>query len=485
MNQSTTAQPQHSYTNLLWNLLPFLFLLSMLLLFHRNIHSFDQDDSMYGQVPAQYSFSEYMRYQYYGLSGRLSSFATIYIVRSYHVRVWRVLNSMVITGLCASLSSLVLGIQFLLRDRLKNASTIWFICLGLGFININVLGSSVFWITGSFIYLWPITAGCLALIPFRERLTSGEFRITPRSFLFYLIPPLAGIYAGLGQEQIAMMVVLLMIAGDIALYRSHNRVDPYLITITILTVISAVVQLTAPGNQGRYEFELQNALPGFSEMTDIQHLVLGISWVMDKIINFNRLLLILIFSFLAISFSTKAVSRVDSALMTFTVFTSAFLVVSSFHLDYLHPGLQSWVHETFYTFNEYPDFANAYARLDKNPNFFLYFIPYLIWVPVILTTPFLLLKGFREQSFNGWVSAISFTVAFCTLAALAFSPTIFLSGNRTVAVFSFTLLFIASGLFHFIKQRIALPIILAIFSVAALNLGFLWIEWSRNYFIYW
>lgn len=471
--------------NFIWNIIPFLILFLYLLAFHQNIYSFDRDDSVLGGIQEKYSLSEHLIKLYYNWSGRLSVEATVYIVRSYHVRLWRVLNSLVLTGLCFNLALLLLGNKFWLQDYRKTTKAIWFTCLGLGLINMNVLGSSSFWITGSLYYLWPISVGCVAVLPFYERLYNGPIKITLTNVVYYIIPPLAAIYAGMGNEQVALTLIMLMLIANLALYKSTKTIDRYLLLITALTAISALISWSAPGNQIRYEKSIELEFPNFNELTIGQHLFLGLSWLLNKIINTNRVLLIVLFALISVSLKRNPATRGGRALRTAALFVAAFLVVSSLHLDYLHPEFQAWIHERFYTFNELTDFARAYEKLGRNYNFYLFFVPYLIWIPTLVCTPYLIYKSYQDYPGRGGALALLFCVGICSMALLIFSPTMYASANRVSAIFSIILLFILSNLFHKVQEDIPMPILAALLSIAILNIVFQQEEWSRRYFIHW
>jgi len=253
--------------NIVWNILPFIILFIFLLAFHKNIYSFDKDDSYFTNVQEKLSFPEFMIRRYTEWSGRISIEATMYLVLEHSIRLWRLINPLVLTGLCINLAILLFGNKFWLNDYRITAKTIWLICLGIGLINIQVLGSSSFWITGSFNYLWPIFAGSLALFPFREGLSNELSRSPIKTFLCNSLFFISAIYAGLGNEQVALVLCGLMFAVNVKIFVSKKKVVPFLLLMNVITILAFIILWTAPGNRIRYE---QSIIQLFPNVTVVQ-----------------------------------------------------------------------------------------------------------------------------------------------------------------------------------------------------------------------
>jgi len=230
---------------------------------------------------------------------------------------------------------------------------------------------------------------------------------------------------------------------------------------------------------------LRKSYANFRDLSIGQHLFLGLRWLLDKIINIDRFLLILFFALAAVFLRNNSGAKVDKILGSATAFIAAFLVVFSLNLDYLHPKFQEWFQQLFFSFKDTKEFLNASAKLGQNYNFYLFFIPYLIWIPILLSIPYILYRIGEIRSVDKYTLVTLFSTAIASLALMFFSPTIFASGNRIIAVYSVILLFIICNIYYSVQDRIPLLILLTIYMLAAFNLLFQMVEWSHKYFIQW
>jgi hypothetical protein len=475
--------PSERLVNISLNILPFAVVFIYLLTFHQNIVPVDGDDTYFNRVYETQSLFEFLAERYNAWSGRLSVDTMMYFI-SPQLRLWRLLNSLAITMLCFNLVVLLLGNRFWLLDYRKTARVILFTCFGIGLINIKVLDSAFFWITGSFNYLWPIAAGSLALIPFREALFNNHLNLTARPSLWFVLPMLAVIFAGLGDEQVSLTLLLLMVGTNIALFINVRRVKPYLLLLTVTAAISVAILLMAPGNNLRYEFAITHVLPEFEDIAIGPRIFWSMRWLLTQVVDVNRGLLILLFGFIAISLQRIAVSRTDKILVYVATFIAGFLVISALNLDILHSDLKVWFDEKFFEFKALDEFVQASAKLGRNNKFYWFCIPYLIWVATIASIPFLIWKSCRRGRVNGLALAILFCTAIITLVFMFFSPTIFASGHRIDAMYSVILLFIVISLFYNVEDRIPVSFLLVFWLIAALNILFQHAEWSVQYSVH-
>jgi hypothetical protein len=467
------------------HMFPFIVIFCFFLAFHQTIRSLDADDVFFSHVQQRASLGQFLIQRYEGWSGRLTVEAAMYVVRAFNLRWWRLINALVITGLCFLLTMLALGDRFWLADEPGTDKTIWFACLGIGLINIQVLGSGLFWVTGSFNYLWPITAACVVLVPFRRRLSGASSHLALNSLAWCLLPILAAVFAGMGNEQVSLILVGLTLLFNLVIYRTEKKVDGYLLSLALLVTASFIVLWTAPGNRIRYEQEIVTWYPNFRDLSFVEHALLTLQWLLDKVINVNRLLMILLFGMIALSLKHKPASSADRFLTGATAVLGALLAVASLDLEILHPGMQTWITEMLFTFHPVKDFVAAYAKLDRNVNFILYFIPYLLWIPALVSTPYLIFRSWSGARSKGLLFATLFCAAIFSLVMMAFSPTLIASANRIVAVFSLIVWFLVIGYFAALHDRIPAWALIPVLLLGVGNLAFQYLEWSHKYFIRW
>ena len=156
------------YINKILGIVPFVTLFIFMIILHRFEKMQIGDDHWFQQVTPNYTFLGYVKWRYLTWSGRVSVESVLYFIFRDNGSLWKVINPIVITLFAYGISRIVVG-NGICRNR-KYIILNCYICIGWLFISNAVLQSSVLWITGSINYIWPMTAGLLAIIPFRDAL---------------------------------------------------------------------------------------------------------------------------------------------------------------------------------------------------------------------------------------------------------------------------------------------------------------------------
>jgi hypothetical protein len=408
----------------------------------------------------------------------------MYFVLSHDLWLWKGLNSLLLTGLCFNLAYLLLGDRFWWTDRRQTAPTIWFICLCMGVIHHYVLMSGVFWIAASFFYLWAIFAGSVVMIPFRLRLADPATPLNARTAGGYVLPLLAGVYAGMGNEQVSLTLIGLALLAMLRLYRVSRKIDVYLLLLTGVIFASFLISWSAPGNRLRYEQEIIRWFPTWRELSLWQHLYLGGAWLLGKMINTNRMLLTLLFVLLAMILRRNALKRSDRLAASYAVFMAAFLCAASLYLDYLRPDMQRWLHDQVFFIRPLEGLLKTYANLGLSATFILRILPLVVWLPVLASIPWLLVRTRHATPLDGSTLAVLFCAAVLSAALMIASPTLYASAHRVLLVYSVIVVLILSSLYHSLAEKIPLEILAAITLIVILGFIFQVEEWGKGYFVH-
>lgn len=232
----------------------------------------NNDDLQYQSATYQYSFWHFVyNHEYLTWSGRVSANGLLYLIFKINPLIYKIIAPLFILLTSYSISKV-----FIQKVNLKY---LLLITLSFGLISHRILGESILWITGSFNYLVPVSCGLFAMIPYIDNFYRNINKI--KTFLF-IITAIAIIISVLGNEQIAMVMIVFTLIFHIIQIKKRKPVNIYLYFLTTLIIVGTAINLFAPGNRVRWFQEL-HWLPGFNQLSLINHIELGISWFVKSI----------------------------------------------------------------------------------------------------------------------------------------------------------------------------------------------------------
>lgn len=280
----------------------------------------DGDDAYFSEMSHQMALFPYLKMRFIGWEGRITSEAMTYVAFYFGKAFWQPANACVLTLLVAGLTRLVEKLFGMdqVQERFFLAAAMCLVILSLG---IEVIGYGAFWITGSTFYLWSITAGIWAAMPFAELMNrcgdakeernrekpvgqnsgtgrstaAGENRQTGhtgRRCLIYGIP--CAFLAAMGQEQIAAVVITFG-ALAVCYYYSRKRTIAWGALLEVLLMIAALVILfLSPGTEARSQAEIAQWMPQYDTMSVGNHLFITVQWILSSFAREGRMLFALI-----------------------------------------------------------------------------------------------------------------------------------------------------------------------------------------------
>jgi hypothetical protein len=394
------------------------------------VSKYPGDDIIYSKATQNYNLVQWLIKRYYEWSGRLFPDAMSLILLENKVWLWRIINSLLITALAYGLVRIwkkkVCLIEFLLALSI------------LGYFKENILSAGVFWITGSMNYLWPITLGLIAMLPYADKVFRNEEILNKWNFLLFLI---IGFLASVGNEQVALCMTCFGFLSHIELFRQKKSQDKKLIFLTIIIVIGTSILLLAPGNNIRYIKEAAFWYPGFENLTIKDHFYIGTIWGFEKLFIDMKYLILLVSVITVIPYFKEQYLRKN---IIFNVFFFILCMIFIFHITGFGLG-------SLYNFEVIKNFnfsSTLFSLSVFNRQFLFAIFPYLFWFVYSIMLIYLLLKNTKRKKF----------IIFCilavtsTLVLMFFSPTIYGSGNRVLIVGSVILGIIIIG--KIIEERL-------------------------------
>lgn len=398
MNISNTKS--HSNNEKFLFILPFIILFLSMLVIHMNMQLGTGDDVIFLSYSQESGFSliQWLQTRYVTWSSRTLIEALIILMVNLPSVVWRIADTVVIVISVAALTKLLMRRKY----RIYYSAFFCLLFLMLPYRYMSIAG----WIATTLNYMWPLTAGLIALYPIRK-IYEGR-PIKPAEGILYC----ACLIFACNSEQMA--VVLLLAYAGAAVYFSYKNHSPfalfrnckYLLLQLIFVICSFIYIFTCPGNSVRIQAESDMWLPEFMDLTFWDKASHGISITIDTMFFLQDFVLLAMVAILFILICEKSQKRRWHALSALPVIACVIGLAVFFRTE----------------FSGSPDAGETLPQTD-----IIQQLP-LIAVCAVIIIEFYILFGLTE---GFALSSGMFIAALATQAMLGFSPTIFASGKRT------------------------------------------------------
>jgi hypothetical protein len=415
--------------------IPFIVLLIFVLVFHAFEKMQPGDDYWFKNVTTSYTFLDYIKWRYITWSGRVSVEGVLYFIFKDNGFMWRIINPIIITLFTYSISRLFVD-NIDCKDA-KKCMLNWYICIGWLFISNIIAESPVFWITGSINYLWPITAGLFAIMPFRDAL----MKVYNKKFNFvYLI---CAIFASIGQEQVTLILVGFASLINLHVHIRDRKIYKYLIFQNIIMIVGTLIMILAPGNFIRNNIEMNRWLPNYPLYSKWEIAFYGIQWLFNNLLHEYRIIFLLFLVSLCLALHKKnkgsknIVHIFIPAICCFLIILGIIFSVNipiRYQIEYgikvppLYNNIWIFLSNIFFDFSLPFDISK------------LTVVKFFIWPLIIILIPYLIayIYDFKIECFY---IVLIYIASICSALIMFISPTIYASGLRTLFILG-TLFFI-------------------------------------------
>ena len=284
--------------------------------------------------------------------------------------------------------------------------------------------SSAGWAATTVNYIWPMAFGLFSLISIRK--AWDKERIKPLIGILYI---LATIFA-CNQEQVcAVLLVTYILFTIILTVRDKKKVSLFMYLQTIITIISIIFILTTPGNAIRKEEEIVTYFPNFNSMSIVEKIVLGITTTMgEMLVKYSITFTIFTFMILMYiwnNYKDRLVRGISAVPFT----ASIVLSYGSYITENISVTVQ-WIRNNFVKETTLLS-PVTYTYLGS-------YVELIISLAVIVCIFVSLLLIFNKPKNN--IAFYIFGCGLVTRLIMGFSPTIFVSKNRTCIFLEFACL---------------------------------------------
>lgn len=381
----------------------------------------ESDDLIFSLVLEKGSLWSFMRERYLTWTGRWP----MEIVGSLlvpNIWAWRLANIAVVFAFCVNVARLGFG------ERGRAPAAIAGVFALLWLLPATLLQDAAWWVTGSFYYLWPVTFGLYAMRALFER--------RERSVWEWALIVAAGSYAAYN-EQIGLVLLGVGLPRWIQLYREgrYTRGDAVL---GAALVINSIINAAAPGPRARFAQEIANWYADYGTVGLLDKLNIGLGSIGTTLARADNLLAIAAeLLAMMLVWTAPAARRVRIPVVA----GLGFLLLASIAPMVLSPGdglarrLSVWM------------MTAANVTSSRMVTLALS----MFGATCLVVATFIALRD-RSLRAAGWM-AWTLMLGYASLAALAFSPTVYASGERTRLAMCAVLMIVVCRLIAEARER--------------------------------
>ena len=393
-----------------------LFVLELLLMIFVTPNKYD--DAVFLENIHGKSIISYVGPRYFTWTSRFLIEYVLCLVLRISKYLWILIEALMVTLVGYSLSKL-----FIKDNRKENTLMLVFMILTYPITLMNGAG----WAATTVNYMWPLATCLFALIPIRK-IWDGE-KIKFWQYPLYVI---ALIFSANAEQTCAILLGTYLLFAILMIIK-NKKIHPFMVIQTLLIIASLIFILTCPGNAVRTMQEAEAVFKDYEMFTILDKIGLGFTSTMGIIVkNGNIAFTIMSILMVVYVFSNykETLYRTVALVPIFSIFTIT--NYGKYLVDGIFPYFASLRH--FLT--------NEQVMLTAiSSNNLLYTIPFIFAAVNIICVIMTLLLIFKNLKDN--TALLVFLIGLAARFIVVFSPTVFLSGERTMLFLDFAMIIVS------------------------------------------
>ena len=375
------------------------------------------DDAVFLENIAEQPILSYIGPRYFDWTSRfLIEFALCGVLKTSKY-LWILIESLMVALAAFSISKL-----FVKDNKKENNTMLLFMIL---LYPLNVMNSAG-WAATTVNYIWPLATMLYALIPIKK-IWDGEKVGIINMFLHSA----ALIFAG-NQEQTACILVGTYILFAILMMIKNKKIHPYMVINTLLAIFSIVFILTCPGNYIRQELEVEQYFKDMQMMSVLDKIGVAFTSTVGLLVGEGNLIFVILTLLMSVFVFTTYKENLYRAIAIFPFIVSITSYFGRSIVTQIFPHITSF----------YDLLATEEVLLTAaTANNLLYAVPVMFSMFVIVCLIMTILLIFKNLKNN--VALLVFLVGLASRLIIGFSPTVFISGQRTMIFFEFAMIIVA------------------------------------------
>lgn len=281
------------------------------------------------------------------------------------------------------------------------------------------------WAATTVNYMWPLATCLFAIVPIRK-IWDGE-KIKFWEYPLYII---ALVFAGNAEQTCAILFGTYLLFTILMIIK-NKKIHPFMIIQTILIIASLIFILTCPGNSVRTESEIVEYFKDFEMLTFLDKIGLGFTSTMGLIVEKANIVFLMMCITIAVYVFTnykEKLYRIVAIIPICSMFVACFSIYSTNLVFPYFAGFRGLLTE------------EQVMLTAANSNNLLYTIPFMFATVNFICVIMSLLLIFKNLKNN--IGLLVFFVGLASRLIIAFSPTVFLSGERTMLFFDFSMIIV-------------------------------------------
>lgn len=306
--------------------------------------------------------------------------------------IWKIINIGMYYLLVYSVSEL-----FITKEKRKfNA----IMCIFMLAIPVDIFKEAG-WMATMNNYLWVAATGLYSIVLLKKLINDEDISCIQK--IFYI---LANIYAS-NQEQMAGILFIINSVIGICYIIRNKKIKPIIFINYAIIIVQLILPLTCPGNMNRKIQEEANWYPGFSELPITSKIAEGILSMMDYVVDSGRIiffaLILLIAYVIWKKYKNKFYKIIGcSPLILVIIFKYAVRIL------------------------------NEPAHIELIQNSKIYIIAkFVTYITILILIGLGISIIFKEDKKKMLITNLIYFTGFISRFIMAFSPTIYASGERT------------------------------------------------------
>lgn len=375
------------------------------------------DDEFFINRITEYTMSDFLELRWNEWTSRMMIEFVLCSVLKISKYAWIIGQTLAMTLLGYSI------IKLFVKDG-ANKKIMLGVALALIFIYPMDRMSSAGWGATTVNYIWPFAGAMFSLIALKK--IWNKEKIKPIMYPLYMI----GLIFGCNQEQVcALMCLVHGLFTILLIARDKTKVSKFWLLQTLIVILSLVIIIVCPGNAVRKTSEVASAYPDFESLSIIDKLGLGVtSTVTELIANANVVFVIFTFVLAVIVCNLYKDNLIRGVSLI------PFMSVMVFGV------LKDIFTRMFPYFDMYRNIITQNRPMVSAGNFteLTNFVPIIMSFMILGSVVLCLMLVFKKLKNS--LATFIFIVGFGTRCAMAFSPTIFASTNRTFIFMEFAMI---------------------------------------------
>lgn len=398
---------------------------------------------------------KYIKSEYFNWSGRLSMTIIAALIH-YNLFVWKLLNILVSFLFIKSFS--LYYKSFVTNNEKIQIDKIIFICFF--FIFPYTVTSSVVWMSGSYQYLWPVTAFTYAMFPFYKIVfISPKLYFSKINWILYYFSMFCAAYV----EQEFLVIFVLSTISMFYLTRNktiEKKEKKKIFYYYYFFLINLIVSRISPGLQNRISTEIK-WYPNWENMPFIYRFSEVIN-LANKHLVWGSNILFLVFILLL----TLLVYKKWKNNMKLLFLPLIYILLKIFPLDIFSKNIVLW----YFNFENYFN-TDKYSKqtlfLENIADKFLFdmtkifddiqipkidYISSIVTFTIIIFLSFILYNVFEDKK-KAILCFLIYWAGFCSVYITVFMPAVYAIGSRLFFLMNSFFLFLISQLYLELKVK--------------------------------